>query len=77
MDKIDYLDGQLKALLNFVAVLIKAHPAPDVLQKHFAAATASEPDSPEDLSVSDAYLDGLTEVDRRLKGLIQQAVERR
>jgi hypothetical protein len=77
MDKIDYLDGQLKALLNFVAALIKAHPAPDVLQKHFATSTASEPDSPEDLSVSDAYLDGLTEVDRRIKLLIQQAVERR
>lgn len=75
MDKIDYLDGQLKALLNFVGVLIKAHPAPKVLQQHFAAATQSEPDSPEDLSVSDAYLDGLTEVDRRIKELIAEAVK--
>jgi hypothetical protein len=77
MDKIDYLDGQLKALLNFVAVLIKSHPTPEELRDRFAASTASEPDSPEDLSVSDAYLDGLTEVDRRIKELIRQAVERR
>ena len=75
MDKIDYLDGQLKALMNFVAVLIASHPAPDVLQSNFAESTRFEPDSPEDLSVSDAYLDGLTETDRRLKKLIAKAVE--
>jgi hypothetical protein len=46
-----------------------------VLQSNFAEATRFAPDSPEDLSVSDAYLDGLTETDRRLKKLIAKAVE--
>ena len=77
MDKIDYLDGQIKALLNFVAVLIKSHPSPELLKINFEAATKSEPDSPEDLSVSQAYLDGMTELDRRLATLIKDAVAQR
>lgn len=77
MGKVDYLDGQLKALVNFVAVLVKAHPAPDRVQQFFAEANQSEPDSPEDLSVSYAYLDGYNETNRRLKDLIKNAIEQR
>jgi hypothetical protein len=77
MGKVDYLDGQLKAMVNFVAVLVKAHPAPDRVLQYFTEANQSEPDSPEDLSVSYAYLDGYNEVNRRLKELIKGAIEQR
>lgn len=77
MGKVDYLDGQLKALVNFIAVLVKSHPAPERVQQFFAEANQSEPDSPEDLSVSYPYLDGYNEVNRRLKELIEDAIKQR
>jgi hypothetical protein len=76
MDKIDYLNGQLKALLNFTEALIKSHPAPQQLKAQFEAETRDAPDSPEDISVSQAYLDGLTEVNQQLAALIRAAAKR-
>ncbi|MCK7474835.1 MAG: hypothetical protein MZV49_17725 [Rhodopseudomonas palustris] len=74
MGKVDYLDGQLKALVNFVAVLVKAHPAPDRVRQFFAEANRPSP-TPEDLPVSYACLDGYNETNRRLKDLIKNAIE--
>jgi hypothetical protein len=76
MEKIDYLSGQFKALLNLTEVLIASHPAPGVLLTQFEASTRNPPDSPEDLSVSQAFLDGLTEVNQHYAQLIRRATER-
>lgn len=72
--KLDYVEGQLRSLVGVVSILIAAHPTPDAVRQKFDKANNDPPDSPEDLSVSDSYLTGLNEMNRRMAALMDQAV---
>jgi len=74
MDKIDFMNGQIRALLNFAAAVIKSHPSPETLRHHFETAARADPTSPEGLSISEAYVDGLAEIDRQLAVALELAV---
>lgn len=64
----------MRSLIGVVSVLIAAHPTPEEVRKKFDKANSDPPDSPEDLSVSDSYLTGLNEMNRRMSALMDEAV---
>jgi hypothetical protein len=74
MDKIDFMNGQIKALLNFATVLIQSHPSPTILRHHFETVARSDPNSPEGLSLSEAYVDGTADIDRQLAIALERAI---
>ncbi|KPF92369.1 hypothetical protein NML43_02230 [Rhodopseudomonas palustris] len=74
MDKIDFMNGQIKALLNFANAVIKAHPAPDKLRHHFETIARADPNSPEGLSLSEAYVDGMHDIDRKIAVALEHAI---
>jgi len=74
MDKIDFMNGQIKALLNFATAVIKAHPSPEILRHHFEQVARADPTSPEGLSISEAYVDGIADIDRQLAVALEQVV---
>ncbi|KIZ46989.1 MULTISPECIES: hypothetical protein [Rhodopseudomonas] len=76
MDKIDFMNGQIKGLMNFAAALIRSHPSPETLRHHFEKVARADPASPEGLSLSEAYVDGLADTDRQLAVALEQAIAR-
>lgn len=74
MDKLDFMNGQIKALLNFAQAVIKAHPTPDKLRHHFETIARADPNSPEGLSMSEAYVDGIADIDRRIAVALELAI---
>lgn len=74
MDKIDFLGGQIKALLNFTTAVIKSHPDPQALRHQFETIARGDPTSPEGLSLSEAYVDGMTDIDRQIAVALEHAI---
>lgn len=74
MDKLDFMNGQIKALLNFANAVIKAHPAPDKLRHHFETIARADPTSPEGLSLSEAYVDGMADIDKKIAIALEHAI---
>jgi hypothetical protein len=77
MDKIDFMNGQIKALVNFATVLIQSHPTPTALRHHFETVARSDPSSPEGLSISEAYVDGMADIDRQLAVALERVIAQR
>ncbi|ABE39033.1 hypothetical protein [Rhodopseudomonas pseudopalustris] len=77
MDKLDFMNGQVKALLNFANAVIKAHPAPEQLRHHFETIARANPTSPEGLSLSEAYVDGMTDIDRKIAVALEHVIASR
>jgi hypothetical protein len=77
MDKIDFMSGQIKALINFATAVIQSHPSPEILRHHFETIARADPTSPEGLSISEAHVDGIADIDRQIAIALEQAVGRR
>jgi hypothetical protein len=74
MDKIDFMSGQIKALLNFATAVIRSHPSPAILRHQFEAIARAEPNSPEGLSLSEAYVDGIADIDRQIAIVLEHTI---
>jgi tRNA U38,U39,U40 pseudouridine synthase TruA len=74
MDKIDFMNGQIKALMNFATAVIRSHPSPDILRHQFETIARAEPSSPEGLSLSEAYVDGVADIDRQIAIVLEHAI---
>lgn len=75
-DKTDFLSGQIKALINFATATIKSHPDPQALRHQFEAIARTDPTSPEGLSLSEAYVDGMADIDRQIAVALEHAIEK-
>ncbi|NVN84547.1 MAG: hypothetical protein HXX15_00530 [Rhodopseudomonas sp.] len=75
MDKLDFMNGQIRALLNFATAVIKSYPSPEILQHHFEQVARTDPTSPEGLSISEAYVDGIADIDRQLAVALEQVIQ--
>ena len=74
MDKIDFMNGQIKGLLNFAQAVIQSHPAPERLRHHFETIARADPNSPEGLSISEAYVDGMMDVNRKIAVALERVL---
>ena len=77
MDKVDFMNGQIKALLNFANALIKSHPSPTILRHHFETKARAAPNAPQGQSLSEAYIDGMADINRQLAVELEHAIARR
>ncbi|NEW87868.1 MULTISPECIES: hypothetical protein [Rhodopseudomonas] len=77
MDKIDFMNGQIKALLNFANALIKSHPSPAILRHNFETKARAAPNAPQGLSLSEAYIDGMADINRQLAVALEHAIAAR
>jgi hypothetical protein len=75
MDKIDFLGGQIKALCNFASAVIKSHPDPCALRHHFETIARADPTSPEGLSLSEPYIDGMADINRQMAVILEHAIK--
>jgi hypothetical protein len=74
MDKIDFMNGQIKALVNFATAVIRSHPSPETLRHQFETIARAEPNSPEGLSLSEAYVDGIADIDRQIAIVLEHTI---
>ena len=77
MDKIDFMNGQIRGLLNFATAVIQSHPTPALLRHNFETIARGNPNSPEGLSISEAFVHGIADVDQQLAVVLEHAIAKR
>ena len=73
--KVDFLGGQVKALMNFAAVLITTHPSPKLLKQDFEAAELVGQAMVEGQTVSDEFLQGMRDVNDQIVIALKTATQ--
>jgi hypothetical protein len=75
LDKLDYLYGQVNALLAFAAASIQYHPEPEKLREGFRRSAALSETNAMNLAVSEDYLRGQREMSEGLEKVFQIVCE--
>jgi hypothetical protein len=76
-EKIEFLGGQVTALMHMVGVLFKIVPDREALQKQYATTKQIGLAKIEAQLVPDVYIDGMHEIYQQMEKLISSAPERR
>lgn len=75
--KLEFLAGQVHALIGFATALVTSHPNLDLLAGHLEKAGEINLARAESTPVADAYIEGVLDVKDRLKELVEIALEQR
>ena len=75
-DRVDYLAGQLDALIGFARAMIKSHASRQQLEAAFRESEQMGLALSESTTVSEAYLDGQRETNETLSGFFQERTSR-
>ena len=73
-EKIQFLGGQVHALIGFALAIIHTHPAPVRLPRHLDFVGQITLARAEGSLVSDEYLDGVQDVQNRLTHAVETAL---
>jgi hypothetical protein len=72
-DKIEYLAGQVQALIAFAVAIISSHPDPELLAHHLDLLNQVTLASVENSLVADKYVQGVQDVQGRLTTAVETA----
>jgi hypothetical protein len=72
-EKIEFLGGQVHALIGFATALITSHPNLTLLAEHLEKAGELSLARAESVSVADVYVDGVLDVNDRLSKIVEIA----
>lgn len=72
-DRLDYGLGQIHGLIACVMALALAHPDRPALLRYFEAAKTAAGAIPEQQPVSEAFLEGIADVTKRLTNALKSA----
>ncbi|ABD90060.1 hypothetical protein [Rhodopseudomonas palustris] len=75
--KLEFIDGQLKALFNIVVLLINTHPDPAALKTDVVEDEVDEATLVDGQLPAEAFLDGMNDVNQKLMLAIDAAIARR
>jgi hypothetical protein len=73
--KIEFLGGQIHALMGFALAVINTHPAPARLSRNLDFVGQTTLAHAEGSLVTDAYVDGVQDVQDRLKRGVEMALQ--
>jgi hypothetical protein len=54
--------------------VIRSHPSPEILRHQFETIARGDPNSPEGLSLSEAYVDGIADIDRQIAIVLEHTI---
>jgi hypothetical protein len=74
-EKIEFLAGQIHALMGFALAVINTHPSPAQLSRHLDFAGEITLARAEGTLVSDHYVEGLQNVQDRLRRGVETALQ--
>ncbi|MBB5049545.1 hypothetical protein HNR60_004325 [Rhodopseudomonas rhenobacensis] len=75
--KLEFIDGQLKALFNIVVQLINTHPDPAALKSDSVEEEVDEATLVDGQLPAEAFLDGMNDINQKLMLAIEAAIARR
>jgi hypothetical protein len=76
-EKIEFLGGQVHALMGFATALITSHQNLALLAEHLEKAGEINLATAESMPISDTYVEGVLDVKDRLRNIVGIALEQR